>query len=115
MTSNALPRTGLIIFAKRGCETCVMVQPVFAQLARERRILVFTQDDPTFPDAVAALDDTSLEQSFRFEVEALPTVIRLEDGKEVARTFGWNRAEWERLEAEEAERKANGDRARANR
>jgi len=97
MTSNALPRTGLIIFAKRGCETCVMVQPVFAQLARERRILVFTQDDPTFPDAVAALDDTSLEQSFRFEVEALPTVIRLEDGKEVARTFGWNRAEWERV------------------
>ena len=55
------------------------------------------QDDPSFPRVVKGLDDTALEQSFRFEVEAVPTVIRLENGKEVARTFGWNRAEWERV------------------
>ena len=58
---------------------------------------MLTQDDPSFPSVVKAFDDTTLEQSFRFEVEAVPTVIRLENGKEIARTFGWNRAEWERV------------------
>jgi thiol-disulfide isomerase/thioredoxin len=97
VTADCLPRTGLVIFAKRECETCVMLEPVFAELARTFEIVVLTQDDPAFPTLVKAIDDTSLEQSFRFEVEALPTLIRLEDGKEVARTFGWSRAEWERV------------------
>jgi len=93
-----LPTNGLVVFAKRGCETCVMVAPVFGQLAQSRmQTVVLSQDDPTFPSLVDALDDTTLEQSFRFDVEALPTVIRLENGKEIARTFGWNRAEWERV------------------
>jgi len=75
-----------------------MVEPVFGQLAQSRmQTVVLSQDDPTFPSLVDALDDTTLEQSFRFDVEALPTVIRLENGKEIARTFGWNRAEWERV------------------
>src|SRR5262245_40821653 len=93
-----LPDDGLIIFAKRECETCAMLEPVFGELARRGLAMaVFTQDDPSFPSVVPALDDTALEQSFRFEVEAVPTVIRLERGMEVARTFGWNRAEWERV------------------
>ena len=98
MAAVCLPTNGLVIFAKRGCETCVMVEPVFGQLAQSRmQTVVLSQDDPTFPSLVDALDDTTLEQSFRFDVEALPTVIRLENGKEIARTFGWNRAEWERV------------------
>jgi len=93
-----LPTNGLVVFAKRGCETCVMAEPVFGQLAQSRmQTVVLSQDDPTFPSLVDALDDTTLEQSFRFDVEALPTLIRLENGKEIARTFGWNRAEWERV------------------
>ena len=98
MDAASFPTDGLLIFAKRGCETCAMVEQVFGELARSRlQTVVLTQDDPSFPSLVEALDDTTLEQSFRFEVEAVPTVIRLENGREVARTFGWNRAEWERV------------------
>jgi hypothetical protein len=98
MASASLPDDGLLIFAKRECETCAMVEPVIGELARlGLPIAVLTQDDPSFPSVVKAFDDTALEQSFRFEVETVPTVIRLERGKEVARSFGWNRAEWERV------------------
>jgi hypothetical protein len=94
----SLPDDGLLIFAKRACETCVMVEPVLGELARSGQdTVVFSQDDPSFPSLVAALDDRTLEQSFRFDIEGLPTVIRMENGKEVARAFGWNRAEWERV------------------
>ena len=96
--SAAFPENGLLIFAKRECETCAMVEPVLGELARTgQQIVVLTQDDPTFPASLAPIDDTSLEHSFRFDVEAVPTVIRLENGKEVARTFGWDRAEWKRV------------------
>jgi hypothetical protein len=95
MASATLPDDGLLIFVKRECETCAMVEPVIGDLARVGLpIVVLTQDDPS---VVKAFDDTALEQSFRFEVEAVPTVIRLQKAKEVARTFGWNRTEWERL------------------
>lgn len=93
-----MPETGLVIFAKRECETCAMVEPVFSQLLDSGVPLVlFSQDDPTFPHRPAALDDTALEQSFRFDVETVPTLIRLDNGREVERTFGWNRSEWERV------------------
>ena len=98
MTPASLPDDGLVIFAKRECETCAMVEPVIRALAcGGLPIAVLTQDDPSFPSVVKAFDDTALEQSFRFEIEAVPTVIRLQSGKEIARTFGWNRAEWERV------------------
>ena len=94
----AFPESGLVIFAKRECDTCAMVEPVLGELARTgQRIVVLTQDDPTFPESLAPIDDTALEHSFRFDIEAVPTVIRMENGKEVARTFGWNRAEWSRV------------------
>ncbi len=94
----AFPESGLLIFAKRECDTCAMVESVLGELARTGQpIVVLTQDDPTFPESLAPIDDTALEHSFRFDIEAVPTVIRMENGKEVARTFGWNRAEWSRV------------------
>jgi thiol-disulfide isomerase/thioredoxin len=93
---NVTPRDGIVIFAKRECETCQMVEPVMHQLARSLPLLVFTQDDPSFP-ALGAIDDTSLEKSFAFDIEAVPTLLRFEDGKEVARTHGWERSQWERV------------------
>ncbi len=93
-----IPDTGLAIFVKRGCETCAMVEPVLAALVgAQPHVAVLTQDDPAFPSSVSAIDDTSLEQSFRFDIEAVPTIIRLDRGREVARTFGWDRAAWERI------------------
>ncbi len=45
-----MPETGLVIFAKRECETCAMVEPVFGQIADSGvSLLLYTQDDPTFP------------------------------------------------------------------
>ena len=96
MPEALIPPTGFIVFAKRECETCAMVEPVFEELqGGPLPMVVFTQDDPSFPRG--ALDDTSLEQSFRFDVETVPTLIRIENSQVVDRTFGWSRAEWERV------------------
>ncbi|HLH88017.1 MAG TPA: thioredoxin family protein [Xanthobacteraceae bacterium] len=96
MLVDTPPRTGLVMFAKRECPTCRLVLPVVAVLAREAEpIAVYVQDDPGYLDG--AVDDGALEQSFRFDVETVPTLIRLEDGREVDRTFGWSRLEWARV------------------
>ena len=94
---NVKQPDGVLIFAKRECETCQMVAQVIGQIADKMPTIVYTQDDPSFPSTVSALDDTSLESSYAFDVEAVPTVVRMKDGKEVARTFGWNRSDWEKL------------------
>ena len=50
MIAASLPSDGLIIFAKRECETCAMVEPVFGELAHSKlQTAVLTQDDPSFP------------------------------------------------------------------
>ena len=64
----ALP-DGIVAVVKRDCPTCVLVSPVLGDLEqrladRDERLTVFTQDDPTFPEAVAApVDDTDLDVS----------------------------------------------------
>jgi hypothetical protein len=93
-----LPHDGLVAVVKRDCPTCVMAAPVLGDLAREQGLIVYTQDDPSFPETVAArIDDTSLDVSHRLKIEVVPTLIRFEGGREVGRTFGWDRGEWERI------------------
>ena len=43
------------------------------------------------------VDDTALETSFHFDIETVPTLIRMEDGQETGRAVGWDRAEWRTL------------------
>ena len=88
LSMNVKQPDGVLIFAKRECETCQMVAQVIGQIADKMPTIVYTQDDPSFPSTVSALDDTSLKSSYAFDVEAVPTVVRMKDGKEVARTFG---------------------------
>ena len=38
-----------------------------------------------------------LEKSFKHDIEAVPTLLRFKDGKEVARTQGWHRAQWQKI------------------
>jgi hypothetical protein len=96
MLVDVAPTTGLIVFAKRECPTCRLVRPVIEELTRTPvPLVVYVQDDPAYFDG--AVDDTELEQSFRFSVEALPTLIRIENGIEADRTLGWDRAGWERV------------------
>jgi hypothetical protein len=93
-----LPRDGLVAIVKRDCPTCVMTAPVLGELAQRTGLTVYTQDDPGFPETVAAREaDLDLEISHRLGIEIVPTLIRFEGGREAARIFGWDRAEWERL------------------
>src|SRR5262249_28881031 len=82
---------------KRDCPTCALVEPVLQQLRAQRHLTVYTQDDPSFPAGVKAIDDRSLEVSWHHAVETVPTLLRVEAGAEVARTVGWNRTDWEKL------------------
>ena len=95
--SVALP-DGLLAVVKRDCPTCELTAPVLADLAARAGITVYTQDDPSFPETIAApVDDTELDVSHRLKIEIVPTLIRMRDGQEIDRTYGWDRAEWERV------------------
>ena len=96
--TEQLPQNGLVAVVKRDCPTCVLAAPVLGDLARDSGLTVYTQDDPSFPETVPEpIDDTSLDISHRLKIEIVPTLIRFEQGREVGRTFGWDRGEWERL------------------
>src|ERR671912_2407570 len=106
MPDSVLPRDGLVIVAKRDGPTCVLVEPVMQSLDRAGPLAVVSQDDPTFPSGVrSVLYDDALERSFRLNIEAVPTLIRFKDGREVERTVGWERKEWMRLAGTAAEGK----------
>jgi len=86
---------GLVIVVKRECATCVMVVPVIEQLINGPLLVtVFVQDDPTFPESLARIHDADLSVSWHYDLETVPTVLRIENGVEVARTVGWVRDEW---------------------
>jgi hypothetical protein len=83
----------------------VLVEPVM-QSPTGGPLVVVSVDDPTFPAGVrSVIDDQALERSFRLNIEAVPTLIRFKDGREVERTVGWERKEWMRLAGAAAEGK----------
>jgi len=93
-----LPRDGLVAVVKRDCPTCTMAAPVLGVLARQGGLTVYTQDDPSFPEILAdRVDDRTLDVFHQLRIEVVPTLIRFEGGREVGRTYGWDRGEWERL------------------
>ncbi len=100
-SSAELPKpslpSGIVAFVKRDCPTCEVVAPVLAALGGQVELTVYTQDDPEFPANVTRVDDTDLSVSWHCEIEAVPTLIRVESGREVERVLGWHRAEWEAL------------------
>lgn len=89
--------SGVVAFVKRDCPTCELVAPVLSELAKSLDLTVYTQDDPEFPEGVSRVDDTDLSVSWHHEIEAVPTLLRVESGKEVDRALGWHRGEWEAL------------------
>ena len=91
-------RDGWTLIVKRECATCVMVDPLFAHIAASGASLtVYTQDDPTFPASVAALHDADLSVSWHYDIETVPTLLRIENGVEVDRTFGWSKDAWQKF------------------
>jgi hypothetical protein len=90
---------GLVVFAKRECPTCTLIEPLMRDLAQgSGAFRVVSQDDPKFPQGVAnVIDDRELDHSWLNQIEATPTLIRYEGGREVARVVGWDRDGWRRL------------------
>ena len=85
----------LHLILKRDCQTCTLLEPVVRRLAAEAEVIVYSQDDPAFPAGIAVVDDRELERSYRFNIETVPTLLRIDDGQEVARLIGWDRAAWQ--------------------
>jgi len=90
---------GLVVFAKRACPTCTLIEPVMRKAAQEKRAFrVVSQDDPTFPAGVGDIvDDRELDHSWLNQIEFTPTLIRYEAGREIERVEGWDRDGWRRL------------------
>ena len=90
---------GLVVFVKRSCPTCELIEAEIARAAREVEAFhVVSQDDPAFPGGVGAvIDDRELDLSWRHNIEAMPTLLRIERGCETERVVGWDRAGWQRL------------------
>lgn len=89
-------QTEFVIVVKRDCPTCVMVEPVIAQAQSQGlAVEVWSQDDPSFPASVSSVgDDRQLEQSWRLNIETVPTIIRREAEAEAERVVGWDKRAW---------------------
>ena len=82
-----MPQDGLVAVVKRDCPTCVMTAPVLGELAGRAGLTVYTQDDPAFRKRCRSREaDLELDVSHRLKIEIVPTLIRFEGGREVART-----------------------------
>jgi len=96
---TALPQDGLVLFVKRACPTCALLEPLMRQVADAvSAFTIVTQDDPQFPAGVASrVDDRELDHSYLNGIEFTPTLLRFDRGRETERVVGWDRAAWRRL------------------
>ena len=70
-----------------------MIETVLAELIATYpgKVTIYVQDDPSFPESIEnKIDDTSLEFSYRNNIEIVPTLICSSESKESARTYGWD-------------------------
>jgi hypothetical protein len=89
---------GLVVFVKRACPTCTLIEGEIREAARAvPGFRAVSQDDPNFPRGVEVVDDRELDHSWLNGIEATPTLIRFEGGREVERVLGWDREAWRRL------------------
>jgi thiol-disulfide isomerase/thioredoxin len=98
-TCTMLNPDGLAVFSKHACPTCALIEPVMQRVAKAvPAFQIVSQDDPKFPPGVAGVvDDRELDHSWQNNIEATPTLIRYQGGREVERVVGWDRDGWRRL------------------
>ena len=84
------------LFLKKSCPTCELIEPV-AKLLSEHlgsRLFVYIQDDMSFLEGIAQrIDDGELEQSYRQNIEIVPTLIRHDEDEQ--RIVGWDKQQWQ--------------------
>jgi len=86
------------LVVKKDCPTCTLIEPVIGQLVQQynANIAVYVQDDPSFAQAVAdPIDDSDLAFSYQQNIEVVPTLIKLSQGKEIERVYGWDKKQWQ--------------------
>jgi hypothetical protein len=89
---------GLVAVVKQDCPTCVLVAPVLAAIeSGGLPLTVYVQDESEFLSVGHIIDDRELETSYRLNIETVPTLIKVEGGREQARVVGWERDEWRAL------------------
>ena len=90
--------SGFALVLKQDCATCRLIAPIVAGLADASDLLIFSQDDPSFPSVdLAVIDDRELEASYRLDIEIVPTLIAFAGGVETTRFVGWRREDWQDL------------------
>lgn len=99
MSLSAIPKDGLVAFVKRACPTCTLIEPQMREAASAvPGFRAVSQDDPAFPAGIPhVIDDRDLDHSWLNAIEATPTLLKFENGREVERIVGWDRAAWRRL------------------
>jgi hypothetical protein len=99
----AFPAATFLAIVKRDCPTCAMAMPVLRRIEQligpvGGALEVHVQDEVSFAAGFAHVhDDTALATSYRYNIDTVPTLIRLKDGQEDARTVGWQRSEWQAI------------------
>lgn len=98
-TSSEIQPDGVVVFVKRGCPTCTLIEAEMQRVSRElKHFQVVSQDDPRYPPGVASIvDDRELDLSWQLNIESTPTLIRFAGGREVERVAAWDRDGWRRL------------------
>jgi hypothetical protein len=90
--------TSYTLVIKKDCPTCALIEPLIGELATrcDGRLSVYVQDDPAYPPSYPdRIDDTSLEFSYRNQIEIVPTLIRqTQDSDDVSRIIGWDKVQW---------------------
>jgi hypothetical protein len=97
----ALAAPTFVAFVKQDCPTCVLAMPVLRAIEElvgrsGGGLEVHVQDDASFATGFShASDDTALAASYHYNIDTVPTLIRLRGGQEDARVVGWRRSEWQ--------------------
>ena len=99
MAPSTFPADGLVAFVKRECPTCALIEREMREVAAAVPAFhVASQDDPGFPAGLPrVIDDRELDHSWLNRIQATPTLLRFENGREVDRVEGWDREGWRRL------------------
>ena len=95
-SEKPLLEDGYFAFVKEDCPTCTLVEPVLAQIAALGLLkAAYSQDNPNFPALEITKSDMDLEVSFKYEIDTVPTLIKVSNGEETERIVGWLKSEWE--------------------
>ena len=90
-------KDGIAVFVKYDCPTCLMVVPVLEKIQKTVEMKVFVQDYPEKFPSLMVDDDRELADSYDYNIEIVPTIVRIENGTEIERSVGWERSSWERI------------------